>query len=271
MIRFLGIAALALLSLPLGSCSTSEPGEQQTLVDRATLTVQGMMTQTVSQDPRDSATAGQGGDDLSAHLQSWFLLRRRGRAVCSAGPGGQRHLVLSRLLHHRQRQLRPADRHRGQRDPDADHDAEGPERGFGQPGQVGWNASIAFATLGAGIQGSTTTAVGADILAFAASRGLFVGMTLEGSVMAPNTQWNQVVLRPAFFQSAACHADAGCEPWCRSAEGYSDTVWNAVWGTGRSEADGPAAATIARLRSGVFAAGWVAAGTGQPTATGRSG
>ena len=50
--------------------------------------------------------------------------------------------------------------------------------------KLGANAGIAVATLGAGIQGSTTTAVGADIVAFAAIRGLFGGIALEGSVMS---------------------------------------------------------------------------------------
>ncbi len=49
--------------------------------------------------------------------------------------------------------------------------------------KVGADASISIATLGAGIQGATTTAVGADIVAVAKSRGLFAGMTLQGSVL----------------------------------------------------------------------------------------
>jgi lipid-binding SYLF domain-containing protein len=57
--------------------------------------------------------------------------------------------------------------------------------------KLGANAGIAVATLGAGIQGSTTTAVGADIVAFASSRGLFAGVALEGSVMSAKTAWNQ--------------------------------------------------------------------------------
>jgi SH3 domain-containing YSC84-like protein 1 len=57
--------------------------------------------------------------------------------------------------------------------------------------KLGANASVAVATFGAGIGGSTTTAVGADIVAFAASRGLFGGVALEGSVMSTNTEWNQ--------------------------------------------------------------------------------
>ena len=57
--------------------------------------------------------------------------------------------------------------------------------------KLGANAGIAVATLGAGIQGSTTTAIGADIIAFAASRGLFAGVALEGSLMSAKTAWNQ--------------------------------------------------------------------------------
>jgi hypothetical protein len=57
--------------------------------------------------------------------------------------------------------------------------------------KLGGNASVAIAAYGAGIQGSTTTAIGADIVAFAASRGLFGGVALEGSVMSTDSQWNQ--------------------------------------------------------------------------------
>jgi lipid-binding SYLF domain-containing protein len=49
--------------------------------------------------------------------------------------------------------------------------------------RVGADASLSFATLGAGIQGGTTMAAGAYIVAIAKSRGLFAGMTLQGTVM----------------------------------------------------------------------------------------
>ena len=57
--------------------------------------------------------------------------------------------------------------------------------------KFGANASVAVATIGAEIQGSTTTAVGADIVAFALSRGLFGGVALEGSVLSSRSEWNQ--------------------------------------------------------------------------------
>jgi lipid-binding SYLF domain-containing protein len=48
---------------------------------------------------------------------------------------------------------------------------------------LGADASLSFATFGAGIQGGTTTAAGADIVAVARSRGLFAGMSLRGSLL----------------------------------------------------------------------------------------
>jgi lipid-binding SYLF domain-containing protein len=49
--------------------------------------------------------------------------------------------------------------------------------------KVGAEASIAFATLGGAVQGATTAAAGADIVAVARSRGLFAGMSLQGSLL----------------------------------------------------------------------------------------
>ncbi len=49
--------------------------------------------------------------------------------------------------------------------------------------KVGADASIALATLGAGIEGGTTTAVGADIVAVARARGLFAGISVSGSLL----------------------------------------------------------------------------------------
>ncbi|HUB45815.1 MAG TPA: YSC84-related protein [Acetobacteraceae bacterium] len=56
--------------------------------------------------------------------------------------------------------------------------------------KLGANASIAVATLGGGVGGATTAAVGADIVAFNESRGLFGGISLEGSLMSLLSTWN---------------------------------------------------------------------------------
>ncbi len=57
--------------------------------------------------------------------------------------------------------------------------------------KIGAGASIAIAVIGGGIQGDTTAAVGADILAFSIARGAFVGISLEGSVLNSRSGWDQ--------------------------------------------------------------------------------
>jgi lipid-binding SYLF domain-containing protein len=49
--------------------------------------------------------------------------------------------------------------------------------------KVGADAAISLATIGGGIQGATTSAAGADIVAVARSRGLFAGMSLQGTIL----------------------------------------------------------------------------------------
>jgi SH3 domain-containing YSC84-like protein 1 len=57
--------------------------------------------------------------------------------------------------------------------------------------KIGAGASIAIAVIGGGVQGDTTAAVGADIVAFSISRGAFAGVSLEGSVLDSLTGWDQ--------------------------------------------------------------------------------
>ena len=57
--------------------------------------------------------------------------------------------------------------------------------------KLGADASIAIATIGGGVQGSTTGALGADIVAFSATRGLFGGVSIAGSLMGARSEWNR--------------------------------------------------------------------------------
>ncbi len=57
--------------------------------------------------------------------------------------------------------------------------------------KVGGDASVSFAHLGVGIEGSTTAAAGADIVTLARSRGLYAGVSLEGSLLRSQSAWNQ--------------------------------------------------------------------------------
>lgn len=53
----------------------------------------------------------------------------------------------------------------------------------------GAEAALSVATIGGSIQGATTTAAGADIVAVARSRGLFAGMSLQGNVLTYLPDW----------------------------------------------------------------------------------
>src|ERR1700759_4062919 len=179
--RFLAMAAL-LATAAMAACSTgSTPGAQQTLVDRATLTVQDMMTQTVSKDPQSLLRrakavmvcprifkagfffGGEGGDCV--------MLARAGNGTWSypafygIGSGSfglqigiqDAELVMMIMTEKGLRAI------------------------LDSQFKLGADASLAIATIGAGIQGSTTGALGADIVAFSQGRGLYRGISLEGS------------------------------------------------------------------------------------------
>jgi lipid-binding SYLF domain-containing protein len=57
--------------------------------------------------------------------------------------------------------------------------------------KFGADASVAVATIGAGISGSTTAALNADIFAISKTRGLFAGASLEGSILGSRSEWNK--------------------------------------------------------------------------------
>jgi SH3 domain-containing YSC84-like protein 1 len=194
--RFLAMAAVATtvvaMALPQTACSpTTTQTEQQSLVDRATLTVQDMMTQNVSQDPKSLLRRAKAvmvcprifkaGFFFGGEGGNCVLLARAGNgtwsypAFYSIGSGSfgfQFGVVDNQLL-----MLILTER--------------GLNAVLDSQIKLGANAGIAIATIGAGIQGSTTTAIGPDIVAFAASRGLFGGVALEGSLMSSDSHANQ--------------------------------------------------------------------------------
>jgi lipid-binding SYLF domain-containing protein len=57
--------------------------------------------------------------------------------------------------------------------------------------KFGADASIAIATIGAGVEGDTTAALRADIVAYSQTRGLFAGIALNGSILTSDTAWNR--------------------------------------------------------------------------------
>jgi lipid-binding SYLF domain-containing protein len=56
--------------------------------------------------------------------------------------------------------------------------------------KLGVDASVAIGPLGEGINGSTTTAAGADIVSFSRTEGLFAGGSLDGAVIVKRDDWN---------------------------------------------------------------------------------
>ncbi len=82
--------------------------------------------------------------------------------------------------------------------------------------KFGAGAGIAIATVGAGIQGSTTAALRADIVAFSQVSGVYAGISLEGSLLSARSDWNQSYYgKPLSAQQIVLNLDGqnpGAEP-----------------------------------------------------------
>lgn len=63
-------------------------------------------------------------------------------------------------------------------------------------GKLGADAEVTVVNVGAGMEAATTTNLGADIVAFSQSAGLFGGGSLEGSVLARRNDWNEAFYGP---------------------------------------------------------------------------
>lgn len=183
------LAALAAVSLFATGC-VREPGDEQALVDRSTLSVQEMMT-SMGDAPRDMLRKARAVIICPRLFKAGFFAGGQGGAcvmVARSGNGtwsypafyglGSGSFGLQFGIQDAQMLMMILT----QKGLDAVLDSQ-----F----KFGANASVAVATIGAEVQGSTTAAVGADIVAFAMSRGLFGGIALEGSIMGTRTEWNQ--------------------------------------------------------------------------------
>jgi lipid-binding SYLF domain-containing protein len=56
--------------------------------------------------------------------------------------------------------------------------------------KFGAEAGVTMVAVGAGIEGDTTAAGGADIMAYSNSNGLFAGASIEGSYLDADNDWN---------------------------------------------------------------------------------
>ena len=74
--------------------------------------------------------------------------------------------------------------------------------------KFGADAGLSVATLGAGVNGSMSTALNADIISFSKSEGLYGGVSLSGSVLSDNSGYEQTLLR----HRAGCTGYRGQRP-----------------------------------------------------------
>ena len=62
--------------------------------------------------------------------------------------------------------------------------------------KFGAEAGVTMVAVGAGVEGATTMAGGADIAAFSNSTGLFAGASIEGSYLDADNDWNAIYYGP---------------------------------------------------------------------------
>lgn len=190
--RLLAAAILTATALTGSACSGTSETEQQMLVDRATLTLQEMVTTNVSHGPRDLLRRARGVMICPRVFKAGFLFGGSGGGcvlLARAGNGtwsypafysmGSGSFGLQAGLQDSQVMLLIMTR-------------RGLNAVLDSQIKLGASAGLAIATFGGGVQADTTAAVGADIVAFAASRGLFAGISLEGSIMSTDTQGDQL-------------------------------------------------------------------------------
>ena len=62
--------------------------------------------------------------------------------------------------------------------------------------KFGAEAGVTMVAVGAGVEGATTMAGGADIAAYSNSTGLFAGASIEGSYLDADNDWNAIYYGP---------------------------------------------------------------------------
>jgi lipid-binding SYLF domain-containing protein len=189
--------ATVMLAVPLAGCSTGASAANgngaQVLVDRSTLTVETML----------------GGGGAAGNQASQFLRRAKAVVICPrifkagffiGGEGGDCVLV-SRAANGSWSD--PAFYSMGSGSFGLQIGAQDAEvmmmlmnetalnAFLNSQFKVGADAGLSVATIGAGIGGSTGTAVGADIITFTKSRGLYGGVSLSGSVFSNDSGLDQ--------------------------------------------------------------------------------
>ena len=188
MIRLFVAIVLFAFALPLTAHAQSE---QQTLVDRSTLTVQEMLGAKDANDERALLRRAKGVLVCPQIFKAGFILGGQGGSCVMSGRtatgwsapafyglgsgsiglqiGIQDAQIVFLIL-----------------------TQKGLQALLDSQFKFGADASVAVATVGVGIQGSTTAALDADIVAYSSARGLYAGVTLDGSHIGSKSDWNQI-------------------------------------------------------------------------------
>ncbi|MBO0710264.1 MAG: lipid-binding SYLF domain-containing protein [Acetobacteraceae bacterium] len=186
MVRMLLAALLALLPV-----AAKAQVEQQALVDRATLTVQDLM----------SASNGTDAPSLLARAKAVMICPQVMRIAFIFGGSGADCVLVARDA--AGGWSYPAFYGMGSGSAGFQagiQDAEimmlilterGLDAVMDSQFKLGAEASVAFVSLGAGVEGATTAALGADIVVAGQARGLFAGVSLQGSVLKSRTDYNR--------------------------------------------------------------------------------
>jgi lipid-binding SYLF domain-containing protein len=203
MTRLLLAALLALL--PFAAHAQTE---QQTLVDRATLTAQEMFGASDSANPRSLLQNAKGVLICPRIFKAGFILGGEGGdcVLVGRGPGGWTAPAFYQIG------SGSIGLQIGVQDSEAVFLVL-TDRGFhailDSQFKIGADASVAVATLGMGVEGSTTAALRADIVAFAKNSGLFAGVSFQGSLISSRSEWNQAYYgRPLAAQQIVLQGEA---------------------------------------------------------------
>ena len=90
------------------------------------------------------------------------------------------------------------------------------ERDLDNRFKFGAEAGVTLVGVGIGLEGGSTTAVGADIVAFANSAGLSAGASLEGSYLDTDQDWDALYYGPGATTRAIVlegkYSNPGAEP-----------------------------------------------------------
>jgi lipid-binding SYLF domain-containing protein len=164
--------------------------EQQSLVDRATLSVQEMLSDQSNPDARNLLRDAKGVMLCPRVFKAGFILGGQGGScvLVGRGPGGWTSPAFYGLA------SGSVGFQIGVQDSQIIfiiRTDKGLKALMNSQFKFGADAGIAVATIGAGVQGATTAALRADIVAFAKSRGLYAGISLDGSIISQRSEDNQ--------------------------------------------------------------------------------